>query len=126
MVIDDPFDGLLPFVEVAERRSFRAAAEALGVTPASVSRSIKRLEVELGVTLLHRTTRQVRLSQEGTIYLAACREALAQVRAGREQIGMSRREARGQVRISASFVFGAFMVRCRGHRFSVLRMWRST
>lgn len=53
------------FVAVAERRSFSKAARALGLSPAAVSRSVKRLEAELGTELVHRTTRSVELSREG-------------------------------------------------------------
>ena len=49
------------FCKAAELSSFTAAAESLGLTPASVSRSIARLELRLGVRLFTRTTRSVRL-----------------------------------------------------------------
>jgi len=106
----ESFDGVVPFVRVADHGSFRAAAAELGVTPAAVSKAVKRLEAELGVTLLHRTTRSVRLSDEGAVFLARAKEAIAQLEAGRAQVAMSRREARGVVRISASFVVGRFLI----------------
>lgn len=54
------------FVAVAEASSFSKAAIKLGVTKATVSRSIRRLEAELGVELLHRTTHRVAMSTAGT------------------------------------------------------------
>ena len=56
------------FCKAAELGSFTAAAEFLGLTPASVSRSIGRLEARLGVRLFTRTTRQIRLTGEGELY----------------------------------------------------------
>lgn len=56
---------LIPFLQVVKCGSFTAAAEQLGVTPPAISKSITRLEKELGVRLLQRTTRQIRLTTEG-------------------------------------------------------------
>ncbi|MCB9743814.1 MAG: LysR family transcriptional regulator [Alphaproteobacteria bacterium] len=81
--MDELFDGIQAFVYTAEAASFRRAAERLGVSPAAVSRALGRLEEDLGVTLLHRTTRRVALSAEGELYLARCREALAAMEDGR-------------------------------------------
>ena len=52
---NDLFDGILPFVHVAEERSFRRAAARLGVSTAAVSKAIQRLEADVGVALLLRT-----------------------------------------------------------------------
>lgn len=49
--------GVPAFVQVAERKSFRGAARALGVTPTAVSKAVSRLEEHLGVKLLRRTSR---------------------------------------------------------------------
>ena len=67
------------FCKAAELASFSAAAESLGLTPASVSRSIKRLEERLGVRLFARSTRNVRLTVEGELYWQQCRQALEQI-----------------------------------------------
>ncbi|MGL4409687.1 MAG: LysR family transcriptional regulator, partial [Zoogloea sp.] len=64
------------FCKAAELGSFTAAAEFLGLTPASVSRSIRRLEERLGVRLFFRSTRSVRLTPEGAIYQQECQRAL--------------------------------------------------
>ena len=58
----DLFSGVIPFVCVAEAGGFRAAAARLGVTAAAVSKSVSKLEAELGVVLLERTSRHVALT----------------------------------------------------------------
>ncbi|QOH70179.1 LysR family transcriptional regulator [Pseudomonas juntendi] len=67
------------FCKAAELGSFTAAAEVLGLTPASVSRSISRLEARLGVRLFARTTRHIRLTTEGELYRQQCQQALEQI-----------------------------------------------
>jgi DNA-binding transcriptional LysR family regulator len=67
---------LRTFVAVAEQLSFTRAAERLHLTQQTVSKTIDRLERELGVELLERTTREVRLTAAGATLLEAGREAL--------------------------------------------------
>jgi DNA-binding transcriptional LysR family regulator len=89
------------FVLAAEHASFTAAAQAAGVTPAAVSRSVARLEERLGVRLFVRTTRRIRLTDSGRAYFEQCRQALAQlVEAEREVTGGQAAPA-GVLRISA-------------------------
>jgi DNA-binding transcriptional LysR family regulator len=56
---------LTAFVAVADRRSFRAAASHLGVTPSALSHSMRQLKERLGLRLLHRTTRSVSVTDAG-------------------------------------------------------------
>lgn len=94
----------------AELQSFTAAAQAAGVTPAAVSRTISRLEARLGIQLFARTTRQVRLSDAGRDYVAQCRQALAQlVEAERELTGRQSQPA-GTVRLSLPTPYGHLRV----------------
>ena len=94
------------FVAVAERRSFSKAARALGLSPAAVSRSVKRLEAELGTELVHRTTRSVELSREGQAFHRRARIALEELRLAAGELSQSRREVSGTVTLSASLVLG--------------------
>lgn len=96
------WSALVPFVEVAQRGSFRGAAVALGLTPAAISKSIKRLEAGLGARLFARTSRSVRLTSEGEAFLPRAREAIAQLRAGQREVEGKHRGAQGLVRISIS------------------------
>lgn len=100
----DLFTGIAPFVAVAEARSFRRAAESLGVSTAAVSKAIRRLEESLGVRLFDRTSRTVALSPEGEALLGRAREALDLLRAGREAAAEGARRPRGDVRISLPFI----------------------
>ncbi len=58
-------DGVEAFLSVADHRSFRKAATALGVTPSAISQAVRTLEARVGATLLIRTTRSVGLSEAG-------------------------------------------------------------
>jgi len=72
----DRLDQLRCFLRVAELGSFTAAADSLGWPKASVSLAVQRLEAEVGVQLLHRTTRRVRLSADGAHYRQRARDLL--------------------------------------------------
>jgi DNA-binding transcriptional LysR family regulator len=99
-----------PFVQAAERRSFRQAAAHLGVTPTAVSKAVSLLEADLGVRLLNRTSRHVSLTPEGEIYLRHCREALDRLQSGRDQVTRAAKVAQGPLSVSASAVFGRTLV----------------
>ncbi|MGV7207809.1 LysR family transcriptional regulator [Oxalobacteraceae bacterium A2-2] len=89
------------FCLAAELSSFTEAANAAGVTPAAVSRSVLRLEKRLGVRLFVRTTRRIKLTDAGQRYYQQCRQALSQlVEAEREVTGAQAAPA-GPLRISA-------------------------
>lgn len=96
------------FCKAAEMGSFSAAAESLGLTPASVSRSIKRLEERLGVRLFSRTTRSVRLTPEGDIYWRECRQALEQITAAERAITGAQKVPSGTLRISAGTLYAHY------------------
>jgi LysR family transcriptional regulator for bpeEF and oprC len=107
---EDPFRGLVPFVHVAQSRSFRRAAEELGVTTAAVSKAVAKLEEDLGVRLLQRTSRSVSLTPEGATYLERARAALDAVRGGRDLVAQSRRSPRGEITVSIPVILGALVV----------------
>ncbi|QDD65013.1 LysR family transcriptional regulator [Herbaspirillum seropedicae] len=88
------------FCKAAELGSFTAAAEALGLTPASVSRSISRLESRLGVRLFARTTRQIRLTREGELYRDQCQQALEQIADAERILTGQQKVPSGLLRIS--------------------------
>lgn len=94
------FSGVLPFVHVAEASSFRAAAARLGVTVPAVSKAVAKLEAELGVLLLDRTSRHVALTAEGEAFFERCREAVTQVQIAREQVASAQRGPHGTLRVT--------------------------
>lgn len=106
----DLFQGILPFVHTAEERSFRRAAERLGVTPAAVSKAVAKLEDDLGVRLLNRTSRRVALTPEGALFLERCREAVAHLKAGREAVAEAQRTPKGSLAVTLPFILGRLVV----------------
>src|ERR1041384_534123 len=80
------------FVKVAERKSFVRAAADLGITQSGVSNAISRLEDQLGVRLLARTTRRVGLTEDGAAFFERCRQVLADL----EEAELGLRETRGK------------------------------
>ncbi len=98
--------GLLAFVETATAGSLTAAAERLDITPAAVSKSLARLEAQLGVRLLQRSTRRLSLSAEGEIFLAKAQAALRSLDEAVAEVSQSARSPAGRVRISVGMAFG--------------------
>ncbi|MCB6182365.1 LysR family transcriptional regulator [Leeia sp. TBRC 13508] len=96
------------FCKAAEFQSFSTAAETLGLTPASVSRSIKRLEERLGVRLFSRTTRLVRLTREGELYWNECKQALEQIAEAERIITGQQKVPSGLLRISVGTLYANY------------------
>ena len=72
-------DGVEAFLRVAARRSFRQAADDLGITPSAISQTIRGLEARLGVALFLRTTRSVGLTEAGERFLEHARPAFDEI-----------------------------------------------
>lgn len=95
----DRFNQYRIFVQVAEMGSFIRAAHALEVPRASVSAAVQQLETQLGVRLLHRTTRQVRLTADGEQLLERLRPLLAEVEDIDQSFQASQRRASGRLSV---------------------------
>lgn len=91
---------LFLFAQVVQNGSFSAASRATGVPKSRLSRRIAQLEKDLGVQLLRRTTRQVRVTPLGEAFYERCRAMLAEAQAAHEIIEQSRAEPGGTLRIS--------------------------
>lgn len=98
------------FCLAAELGSFTAAAVAAGVTPPAVSRTVFRLEERLGVRLFVRTTRQIRLTEEGRVYFEQSRRALAQLVEAERQISGQKVAPAGLLRISLPTPYAHYRV----------------
>jgi len=94
------------FCKAAELGSFTATAEFFGVTPAAVSRSISRLEQRLGVRLFSRTTRSVKVTNEGELFWKECQLALDQITEAERAITGAQTVPSGLLRISVSTAYG--------------------
>jgi DNA-binding transcriptional LysR family regulator len=95
-------DALIAFAAVIDTGSFSAAAERLGQTPSGVSRTISRLEAQLGMTLMQRTTRRLDLTEEGEWLLGRARQVLADLDDTEAQLAARRSQPSGLVRVNAS------------------------
>ncbi len=98
------FAGVVPFVHTAEERSFRRAAALLGVSPAAVSKAVAKLEEDLGVRLLTRSSRHVALTAEGEVFLDRCRDVIAGIRGARDVVSRARRAPHGEVVVTLPFI----------------------
>ena len=96
----DVTDGVPEFVAVVEAGGFRAAGRQLGVSGTALSKTLRQLEQRLGVTLLLRTTRSVRLTEAGETFYAASRQALDTLRTAAEEVGELADEPRGTLRLN--------------------------
>jgi len=102
-------NALAVFALVAEERSFRAAADRLGVTRSAVSQTIRRLEETFGIALVQRTTRSVSLTEAGERLNASLVPAIADIRNAVEATGGLRSGPRGQLRIAVSSIAERFL-----------------
>jgi DNA-binding transcriptional LysR family regulator len=105
----EDLNAMAVFAAVAEARGFRAAGERLGVSASAVSQTVRKLEGQLGVVLLQRSTRSVRLTEAGERLYAGLRPALEEVRAAVTAVGELSDVPRGNLRVIAGpasgFVF---------------------
>jgi DNA-binding transcriptional LysR family regulator len=95
---------------VAEQASFAEAGRRMNMSPTTVSRTIAALEASLGVQLLMRTTRSVRLTEEGSLFLERCRAGIAQIDQAVESVQGSRSEPSGTLTVTAPVMFGKMYV----------------
>lgn len=96
----DRLHAMRVFLRVAERASFTQAAKSLELSRARVSEAIAELERELGVLLLHRTTRQVSLTDDGRLYYDRARQILADVEEADALVQRGSAQARGRLRLA--------------------------
>lgn len=99
-------DDMQVFAKVVEAGSFTGAGRLLGLPKSTVSRRVAELEGTLGVRLLERTTRRLRLTEVGDTYHAACLRVMAEAEAARQAVVETRRAPHGVLRITAPQVFG--------------------
>jgi DNA-binding transcriptional LysR family regulator len=102
-------NALAVFTLVAEERSFRGAADRLGVTRSAVSQTIRRLEETLGIGLVQRTTRSVSLTEAGERLHAEVAPAIADMRAAIESTSNLRGHPRGRLRLAVSSIAERFL-----------------
>lgn len=97
---------LLAFVAVADYSSFTRAAEHLQTTKSNVGKAVQKIESDLGVKLFQRSTRTVRLTEEGLIYLEAARQAVDTIKEARTLLDARQVEPAGRLRVNMPIGIG--------------------
>src|SRR2546430_564542 len=96
---------LAAFVAVVDTGSLSAAAKRLGQTASGMSRALGRLESKLDTTLLQRTTRRLRITEEGELFLERARSILEAIESAEEALAARRGKPSGRLRIDAAAPF---------------------
>lgn len=98
------------FVRAVEQGDFTRAARSLGLTPSAVSRRIASLEEELGLALFRRTTRALRLTDDGRAFYERCRRVLGELEEAQEAMTRVRTRPTGRLRVDAPQVLGQLIL----------------
>ncbi|HEX5377071.1 MAG TPA: LysR family transcriptional regulator [Phenylobacterium sp.] len=106
----DQLNAMRTFVSVATLGSFAEAARQLRLSPSVVTRSVAQLEDRLGLTLINRTTRSLRLTERGAIYLESCRQILDDIVDAERAVRGENAEPRGALKVAAPILFGRLHV----------------
>jgi len=107
----DRIDAMKVFVAVLDEGSLSGASRKTGRSAAAVSRAIAFLEAHVGVPLLHRTTRSIKLSEAGERYATACRKILADLEEAERQAAGEKSVPRGTLTITATVFSGVEVLR---------------
>lgn len=100
------FNHLQLFVRIASTNNISLAGSELGLSPAVASAQIKKLESDLGVRLIHRTTRKVSLTKEGEVFLPHATQLLESYEVACASVGIGSLAPHGSLRVTASASFG--------------------
>lgn len=106
----DKLQAMSVFVQIAERGTLTAAAEATGKSLPSVVRILARLENTLQARLLNRTTRRLSLTEEGRLYLENCRRILAEIDDAEAALGQQQTMPSGLIKVTAPVRLGELHV----------------
>ncbi|MFU1905867.1 LysR family transcriptional regulator [Bordetella avium] len=98
--MDIPLNDIALFVEVAKRKNFSHAAEALNIPTSTLSRRASELERNIGMKLLNRSTRRIDLTEAGMVYFERCRHIVEEARVAHEQLQDMAAHPKGRLKIS--------------------------
>ncbi|MGO3756374.1 LysR family transcriptional regulator [Psychrobacter celer] len=98
----DNLRGMAVFASVVEHGSFSGSARELGITTSAVSQQIRSLENELGVVLLHRSTRKLSLTEAGESFYEAAKDVVSAAEQGRIKVNQLRDELAGSLRVATT------------------------
>ncbi len=106
----DRFHLINVFVAVVDTQGFAGAARKLAISPPAVTRAVNELEHHLGLRLLTRTTRTVRVTDAGARYAQDCRRILAELAEADESVSGEHGAPRGRLTVTAPMLFGGMVV----------------
>jgi DNA-binding transcriptional LysR family regulator len=106
----DRLEAMRAFCRIVELGSFTRAADSLDLAKTTVSGQVAALEVHLGVRLLHRTTRRVSPTTDGSAYYERCRALLDDLDELETDVSQSLGLARGRVRVEMPSPVGRFLI----------------
>jgi LysR family transcriptional regulator for bpeEF and oprC len=106
----DKFKAMEAFVRVVDTGGFTRAAELMGAPKASVSTMVQELEAQLGVRLLHRTTRKVSVTVDGAAYYERCTRLIDDVREADEAVSSRQRQPSGRLRVDVPTSLGSLLM----------------
>lgn len=106
----DSLTGIVAFVRSAEALSFAGAARSLGVSSSAIGKSIARLEKAMGVRLFQRSTRKLRLTEEGLVFFERCRRILDDLQDAEAEMTRATQVPRGRLRVSLPAIGYRFLL----------------
>ena len=98
----DNLRGMAVFASVVNHGSFSGSARELGITTSAVSQQIRSLENDLGVVLLHRSTRKLSLTEAGAGFYEAAKNVVSAAEQGKMRVNQLRDELAGSLRIATT------------------------
>lgn len=114
----DDLKRMAVFAAVVQHGSMSGAARALGMSTSAVSQQVRKLESDGGVTLLHRSTRKLALTEAGQRYHARCAAMCAAAEQARAELAASRDAPSGELRLSATVGFARHIAPALGELLS--------
>ena len=106
----DKLKSLAIFLRSAQLQSFSAAARQLSMSPSAVSRAVARLEEDLGIRLLQRTTRSLTLTEDGAMFYRRCQQILDELDEVEIEVKQSQSQPKGILRLNLSIALGKMYI----------------
>ena len=103
-------ESVAAFARIVQEGSFTAAGRAMGIGPSAVSKKVARLEDQLGVSLLNRTTRKLILTNAGQEFFERCSRGLSEISSAEEAVQQLRKTPQGLLRIKLPQGFGPLYI----------------
>jgi LysR family transcriptional regulator, regulator for bpeEF and oprC len=105
-IVVDKLKSLVIFLRSAQLQSFSEAARQLSMSPSAVSRAVARLEADLGIRLLQRTTRSLTLTEDGAMFYQRCQQILDELEEVEISVKQSQSQPKGTLRLNFSIALG--------------------